>query len=186
MVPAMVMNLQPTLTGTTLTLRPMSPADWAALFAVAADPEIWAIHPAHDRWQEPVFRRFFEDGLASGGSMVAVDNASGAIIGHSRYDLARVEPGEIEVGWSFLVRNRWGGAANREVKGLLVAHALKSFDRVMFMVGETNLRSRRAMEKIGGILTTRQQISELAGQPVVHVIYQIDRAGFVAGPLAGY
>ena len=180
----MAHDLQPTLVGKTLTLRPLTPADWDALFAVAADPEIWAVHPAHDRWQAPVFRRFFADGLESGGAMVAVDNASGAIIGHSRYDLSRVEPGEIEIGWSFLARDRWGGATNREVKGLLVAHALKSFDRVLFMVGETNFRSRRAMEKIGGVLTDRQQITELAGQPVVHVIYAIDPAAFAAGPLA--
>ncbi len=179
----MAHDLQPTLTGETITMRPMVPADWDALFAVAADPEIWAVHPAHDRWQEPVFRRFFADGLASGGSMVAVDNASGRIIGHSRYDLERTEPGEIEIGWSFLTRDRWGGAANREVKGLLVAHALQSYDRVIFLVGDTNIRSRRAMEKIGGVLTARQHITELAGAPVVHVIYTIDRAGLATGPL---
>ena len=184
MTATMAPNLQPTLVGRTLTMRPMVPADWQPLFAVAADPEIWAAHPAHDRWQEPVFRQFFEDGLASRGSMVAVDNASGAIIGHSRYDLSRVEPGEIEIGWSFLARDRWGGAANREAKRLLIAHALESFDRVLFMVGETNIRSRRAMEKIGGILTDRQQVTHLAGHPVLHVIYRIDPVSFAAGPLA--
>lgn len=176
-------DLQPTLVGPTLSMRPMAPADWGALFAVAADREIWAVHPAHDRWQEPVFRRFFEEGLASGGSMVAVDNASGTIIGHSRFDRERAEAGEIEIGWSFLARAFWGGAANREMKRLMVAHSLKSFDRVIFLVGDTNFRSRRAMEKIGGMLTLREHHGEMAGRPVIHVIYTIDRIGFAAGPL---
>ena len=49
--------------------------------------------------------------------------------------------------------------------------------RVMFMIGETNVRSRRAVEKIGGRLTDRLHHAEMAGQPVTHVIYTIDRGG---------
>ncbi len=182
--PMIDFNLQPTLIGKHLTMRPLVPADWDALFAVAADPLIWAVHPAHDRWQEPVFRQFFADALASGGALVAVDNASGAIIGHSRYDFGRAEAGEIEIGWTFLARSRWGGMANREMKRLMLGHALQSVARVIFLIGDTNIRSRRAMEKIGGVLTPRVQHAELAGAPVVHVIYAIDRARFASGPLA--
>ena len=46
---------------------------WEALFAVASDPQIWAGHPASDRWQEPVFRNYFAAAMASGGALVAVD-----------------------------------------------------------------------------------------------------------------
>lgn len=178
------LNLQPTLVGSTITMRPLAAADWDALFAVAADPLIWAIHPAHDRWQEPVFRQFFAETLASGGALVAVDNASGAIMGHSRYDFARAEPGEIEIGWTFLARSVWGGPVNAEMKRLMLGHALQSVERVIFLIGDTNWRSRRAMEKIGGVRTPRTQHTTLAGSPVVHLIYAIDRAGFAAGPLA--
>ncbi len=176
--------LQPTLYNPAVTLRPLAAGDWPALFAAASDPLIWAGHPAHDRWQEPVFRAFFEDALASGGALVAIDPASGAIIGSSRYDRERAEPGEIEIGWTFLARSHWGGATNAAMKALMVGHALQTFDRVIFLVGDTNIRSRRAMEKIGGVLTTREHHAELAGGPVRHVIYSIDRAGFAAGPLA--
>jgi len=176
-------DLQPTLRGDRVALRPLAAADWDALFAIASDPLIWAGHPAHDRWQEPVFRRFFDDGLASGGGLVATDAASGAVIGFSRYDRARVEPGEIEIGWTFLSRDRWGGAVNADMKRLMIGHALTFFGRVMFLVGESNIRSRRAMEKIGGRLTDRVHDGVLAGQPVRHVIYAIDRKAFEAGPL---
>ena len=177
-------DLQPTLHGTRIALRPLAAADWEALFAVAADPLIWAVHPAHDRWQEPVFRRFFDEALASGGGLVATDPATAEVIGFSRYDRARVEPGEIEIGWTFLARSYWGGAANAEMKRLMIAHALKSFDRTVFLVGDTNVRSRRAMEKIGGRLTERTQDTELAGRTIRHVIYVVDHDDFAAGPLA--
>ncbi len=180
----MIPDLQPTLRGGVVALRPLAAADWVALFAVASDPLIWAIHPAHDRWQAPVFRRFFDEALASGGGLVATDAASGAVIGFSRYDRARVEPGEVEIGWTFLARGHWGGTANADMKRLMVGHALQFFNRAVFLVGETNLRSRRAMEKIGGQLTDRIHEAQMAGKTVRHVIYAIDGAAFSSGPLA--
>lgn len=165
---------QPTIVGASVSVSPLHPDDWAALFAVAADPLIWEVHPAHDRWQELVFRRFFADALASGGGLVIRDRASGAVIGSSRYDRTRVEPGEVEIGWTFLARAYWGGATNREVKTLMVAHALRSFDAAVFYVGEANIRSRRAMEKIGGVLLAGRTLDfDMAGVPTPHVVYAI-------------
>jgi hypothetical protein len=115
---------QPRLASDLVALRPLTAADFEALFAVASDPEIWALHPAHNRWQELVFRRFFDDALASGGALVAVDPATGAVIGSSRYDTGRADPGEVEIGWTFLARRYWGGAVNGAMKSLMIAHAL--------------------------------------------------------------
>lgn len=165
---------QPTLTGATVTLSPLREEDWDDLFAVAADPLIWEVHPAHDRWQEQVFRRFFADALASGGCLVVRDKASEAVIGSSRYDRSRVEPGEVEIGWTFLARAYWGGATNREVKTLMIDHALRSFEAAVFYVGAGNIRSRRAMEKIGGeLLADRTPVFDMAGGLTPHVVYAI-------------
>jgi RimJ/RimL family protein N-acetyltransferase len=179
------MNRQPTLEGERLLLRPLREDDWEALFAVASDPLIWEVHPAHDRWQEPVFRAYFDDALAQGGALAVIDKASGAIIGSSRlqnYDPA--DGGSVEIGWTFLARSHWGGRYNAEMKRLMLAHALREVERVMFRVGETNVRSRGAMEKIGGRLTDRIDITQLPAGPARHVIYEIDRAGFASGPLS--
>jgi RimJ/RimL family protein N-acetyltransferase len=181
----LAMDRQPTLEGERLLLRPLRPEDWDALYAVAADPLVWELHPASDRWREPVFRAFFDDALAQGGALVVVDKTSNSIAGSSRfqgYDPA--DGGSVEIGWTFLARSHWGGAYNGEMKRLMLGHALKSVARVYFRVGETNLRSRRAMEKIGGRLTGRTEQVESGGSLVTHVIYEIDRAGFAAGPLA--
>ncbi|MCA1661404.1 MAG: GNAT family N-acetyltransferase [Novosphingobium sp.] len=178
------MDRQPTLEGERLLLRPLREDDWAGLYAVASDPLVWELHPAHDRWREPMFRAFFAEALAQGGALAAIDKQSGAIVGSSRYwahDPA--EGGSVEIGWTVLARSHWGGSFNREMKRLMLAHALAAVERVWFRVGETNLRSRRAMEKIGGRLTDRTESIEMAGQPVLHLIYEIDRESFAAGPL---
>jgi N-acetyltransferase len=177
---------QPHLANADVQLRPLTAADWPTLFATASDRQIWAGHPAHDRWQEPVFRRLFDEGLASGGALVAIDPRSGTVIGSSRYDFDRAETDEVEIGWTFLARSHWGAATNAAMKALMVNHALKSVDRVIFLIGETNLRSGRAMEKIGGVLTDRHHDAMLNGAPVRHLIYAIDAVAFAAGPLARY
>jgi N-acetyltransferase len=179
------MDRQPVLEGDRLLLRPLAPDDWDDLYAVASDPLIWAVHPAHDRWQEPVFRAFFEDALAKGGALVVIDRDSGKIIGSSRYQgYEPAEGGSVEIGWTFLARSHWGGSHNRELKRLMLAHALDYVERANFIVGAENLRSRRAMEKIGGRLTPHQEFRILAGVEVPHVRFEITRDAFAAGPLS--
>lgn len=178
------MNRQPVLAGERLLLRPLEPADWDALYAVASDPLVWELHPANDRWKEDVFRAFFADALAQGGALVVIDRASGKIIGSSRMQAYNPDDGgSVEIGWTFLARSHWGGETNRETKRLMLGHALKFVERVDFRVGETNLRSRRAMEKIGGRLSDRSSMVDTATGPVLHVVYEITRESFAKGPL---
>lgn len=145
------------------------------MFAVAGDPLIWVVHPAHDRWREPVFRPYFEAGLASGGMLVVIDRATGAVIGSSRYDFGRAGPEEVEIGWTFLARSHWGGRYNGEMKRLMLDHAFRFVGRVIFMIGADNVRSCRAIERIGGTLTDRRYDAMMAGRPSPHVVYAIDR-----------
>lgn len=180
-----MLNRQPTLTGERLLLRPLRVDDWDGLFAVASDPLVWEVHPAQDRWQEPVFREFFADALAKGGALVAIEREGGAIVGSSRYQNYSEEAGgSVEIGWTFLARRLWGGSFNREMKLLMLRHALEPVERVHFIVGEDNARSRQAMTKIGGVLDDWTEVRQMAGGPVRHVRFTIDRAGFANGPLS--
>ncbi len=179
------MILQPTLEGPSLLLRPMLEEDREALFFVASDKEIWAIHPMHNRWQSPVFDAFFNDGIASGGALTVIEKANGNVIGSSRYGRDAASGNDIEIGWTYLARSHWGGASNAEIKHLMITYALKHFSTIFFMVGENNLRSRRAMEKIGGQLTHRTYQKVAAdGVPVTHVIYSINEKIFAESPIA--
>jgi RimJ/RimL family protein N-acetyltransferase len=144
-------DLQPHLEGELIELRPLRPEDWDDLFAVASDPFIWEQHPERDRYKEDVFKVFFREALECGGAFVIIDKKSQQIIGSTRFYDYDPEKSEIEIGWTFLARNYWGGRHNRELKQLMLAHAFKFVENVVFYVGQNNVRSQKATERVGGI-----------------------------------
>ena len=143
--------LQPCLKGDLLELRPLCAEDFRDLYAVAADPLIWDQHPSNDRYQEELFKVFFREALESHGALIAIDRKDGRAIGSSRFHGYDEEKSEIEIGWTFLARSHWGGTYNREMKQLMLRHAFRFVNSVIFLVGPHNFRSQRAVEKIGGI-----------------------------------
>jgi N-acetyltransferase len=147
----MSFDLQPHLKGELIELRPLTPEDWDDLSAVASDPLIWEQHPESDRYKEEVFKVFFQGALESGGAFVVIDPKTQQIIGSTRFHGYDSEKSEIEIGWTFLARKYWGGQHNREMKQLMLAHAFKFVENVVFFVGEKNIRSQKATEKIGAI-----------------------------------
>jgi len=166
--------LQPTLKGKLVELRPLCADDFEALFAVAQDPLIWEQHPASDRYKEEVFRNFFREAMECGGAFIVYDAADGQVIGSSRYFGYDEPRSEIEIGWTFLARSHWGGSYNREMKELMLRHALGFVNHVVLLVGPKNFRSRRAVEKIGGVeIGTR-----VDGNGKESVVYDIDAERF--------
>ena len=119
----MSFDLQPHLKGELIELRPLTPAEWQDLFAVASDPLIWEQHPESDRYKEDVFKIFFSEALESGGAFVIIDKKNEQIIGSTRFFGYDAEKSEIEIGWTFLARKYWGGHYNRELKQLMLDHA---------------------------------------------------------------
>jgi RimJ/RimL family protein N-acetyltransferase len=145
-------ELQPILRGDRLDLRPLTLADYEDLYRAASDPLIWEQHPEPDRWTRSVFQRYFDGAIESGGALAIVDRSKGRIIGSSRYCNLTPDGREIEIGYTFLERAYWGGSWNGELKKLMIDHALRFVERVVFVVGEKNWRSRKALEKIGAQL----------------------------------
>jgi RimJ/RimL family protein N-acetyltransferase len=152
---------QARLIGELIEVRPLAASDWEGLFAVASDPLIWELHPARDRYREEVFREFFQEALETGSAFVIIDRKTGRIIGSSRYylfDQQGFDPQEsaVEIGWTFLARAFWGGNYNGELKRLMLDHAFKFVERVVFVIGVTNFRSQKAVEKIGAVRVGRR------------------------------
>ena len=168
-------DFQPVLIGERIEIRPIRADDWDDMFAAAADPLIWDVHPVRQRYKEPFFREFFDSGLASRMAFAILDRRTGRIIGSSRYHDYQPELGELEIGWTFLARSHWGGSYNREIKQLMLAHAFQFVGTVIFMVGETNWRSQRAIEKIGGIKRPRLRERAYHGVSVAHIVYEITK-----------
>ena len=166
-------DLQPTLQGEHLELRPLRADDYAALFAVASDPLIWKQHPAKERCTEEGFREFFRKALDAGGALIAIDR-NGKVIGSSRFHGHDPAAGEVEIGWTFLARTHWGGVYNAEMKELMLRHAFRFVDRVVFLVAPENLRSQKAVEKIGGMRVGLRKNAE----GLDSVLYEITAAAF--------
>src|SRR5712692_10962974 len=143
----MSFELQPILKGELLELRPLRAEDFHDLYAVAADPLIWEQHPIKDRYKEEVFKEFFREALETGGALIAIDSEDGQVIGSSRFHGYDKEKSEIEIGWTFLARSHWGGIYNREMKRLMLQHAFRFVNGVIFLVGPQNVLSQRVRGK---------------------------------------
>ena len=180
----MTLDRQPRLETERLVLRPLAEEDREALYEIASDPAVWEQHPIHDRWRREVFDGFFAEGLASGGALAVVRKSDERIIGHSRYDGYDPEDGGVvEIGWTFLAPQFWGKGINAEMKRAMLAHAFEEVATVEFRVGDTNYRSRNALEAIGALRTDRYELERYQGKRVVHLVYEISRDGFAQGPL---
>ena len=144
------MNLQPTLENKLIQLRPLRESDFEDLYKAAKDPLIWEQHPSKDRYKREIYAEYFKDSLASEGALIVIDLLSNQIIGSSRFEPIPNIKNAIEIGWSFLSRDYWGGKYNQSVKKLMIEYALKTVENVIFYIGKENIRSQKAVEKIGG------------------------------------
>lgn len=169
----MKINLQPTLVGQRITLRPLRREDFSELYQAASDPGIWVTHPDSSRYKLDIFQeRFFEGAIASGGALAVIHHESGRVIGSSRYYKWHPDRQEIYIGYTFLEKIFWGSGVNREMKELMLKHVLNTANTVWFGVGEVNLRSRKAVEKLGATLSHKEE-RELDGRSYVQLYYQL-------------
>ncbi len=165
------MNLQPTLLGKLLTLRPLLDSDFEALYEAALDPLIWELHPERTRYQRDVFKRFFDAGMKSMGALLALDSQTNEVIGTSRYAGYNPTQSQVEIGYTFLKRSCWGKGHNTEMKKLMIDHAFESVNQVLFYIGENNYRSRKAVEKLGATFLQHTTRTPLEGSTYTSVVY---------------
>ncbi len=181
-------DIQPTLTGKRVLLRPLRDDDFEELYAVASDPEIWAMHPYRDHYKREVFGIFFDDAMASKGALAFIDQADGRLIGSSRFANYNAEANEIEIGWTFYAISHWRNGTNREVKALMLNHIFPHVRTAVFQIGAGNARSRTAVERLGAKLVGEYE-REYRGETQPYVRYELTvedaRSGALAGMLLG-
>ena len=170
MINTQMQSFQPTLRGKLVQLRPLKDFDHDALFIVASDPLIWEVHPVPDRYKPEGFKKYFDFIINTGGAL-AVEDLKGNLIGSSSFYGLNPQASEIIIGYTFLARKYWGGKYNKDLKSLMLNHAFQFVDTAIFEIGEQNIRSRRAIEKIGGQFL-RSKIKE--NKP--YVVYQIRKS----------
>lgn len=172
-------DLQPVLKGRRVWLRPLTADDFAACHRAAADPATWAAHPDRLRYREEVFRaRLFDSALASGSALVILDTQDNQIIGATRYYDWDPVHREIAIGYSYLAPAYWGTGANSEVKQLMLDHVFRWALVVWFHVAQDNLRSSRAVEKLGAY-PVRKEHRQLDDRPFVQTYYRLTRCSWM-------
>ena len=159
------MNLQPThLKNEHVWLEPLKQGHFEELYLVASDPLIWEQHPNPDRYKLDAFTNYFKGAMESGGAFIIRDASSGIALGSSRYCAYNEANKEIQIGYTFFARSCWGKSINKVVKALMLSHAFNFVDKVAFYVGANNIRSQKAMERIGGI-KVREEVVAYFGEP---------------------
>lgn len=171
-------DLQPHLEDDLIVLQPLKEQDFEALYAAASDPLVWEQHPVKERYKRDVFmENFFQSAIESKGAFLVLEKKTGAVMGSSRYYNHHAQESDIEIGWTFLARPYWGGRYNQAMKALMMQHAFKYVDNIIFRIGENNMRSRKACEKIGGVLINPADNPHLEWSPnnVIYKIIKVDK-----------
>lgn len=171
----MKFDLQPTLVDELVRLIPLKEEDFEVLYQAASDPLIWEQHPEKDRFQLNIFVKFFKGAIESKGAFLVIDNKTGEVIGSSRYYDYDEKNKSIAIGYTFLIRKYWGTDYNRAMKTLMLNHAFKFVEIVVFHIGEKNIRSQRAIEKLGATMVNKIKRKLTNDDKEPRLVYEIKR-----------
>ena len=149
------MQIEPSLTGPRIVLRPLAATDARALVAAAADGELWSLPftvvPSAATVDAYIGAAL--QGHAAGSVMpfVIVLRETGQVIGCTRFwKIDRINR-KLEIGHTWLAASWQKTFANTEAKFLLLRQAFDEMGcvRVQFTTDETNVASRAAILRLG-------------------------------------
>lgn len=144
----------PTLQGEHVRLEPLTLEHVSALQAAAADGELWKLWytsvPTFEKTQAYVETALAE--RAAGVSLpFAVRDASGTVVGSTRYGRIERAHRRVEIGWTWYARRVQRTALNTKAKLLLLTHAFETMDAIcmQFLANWFNFTSRAAIARLG-------------------------------------
>lgn len=172
---------QPTLEDHSVRLQPLQEDDFEALYAVASDPLIWEQHPNKNRYQRDVFKTYFEGAMQSGGALLALDKKTSEVIGCSRFYDFNPENKLIFIGYTFIARRCWGKGYNLSMKELMMNHAFQFVDTILFHIGANNIRSQKAIDRIGAVKQRELAVAYHGEPEKLNFEYAIDKIRWSTG-----
>lgn len=171
-------SLQKILENEIIKLVPLKESDFETLYQVASDPLIWEQHPNKNRWKRDVFQNFFEGAITSKGAFLIYDRQTNEVIGCTRFYDYKAEQKEIAIGYTFFARSHWGGKFNPSTKKLMMDYAFRFVDSVLFHIGAVNVRSQKAIERIGATKIAEEEIAYYGEESKLNFIYRIEKASW--------
>ena len=148
------------LKGAHIYLETLTPQHIPAIKELARDERLWEftktllVNETFDEQFETYIAAALDDrNTGAQHSFVIRDTPSGKILGMTRF--YRIEPSHkrLSIGYTWYKPEVWGSVHNKECKLLLMQYAFEilGYQRVEFEVAHQNLRSQKAVKKIGGV-----------------------------------
>jgi N-acetyltransferase len=156
-----------------LKLIPLHENDFEELYQIASDPLVWEQHPNKTRYQKDVFKNYFEGAMQSKGAFIIKKTDSNETVGCTRFYDFNLEDNSIIIGYTFIGRQFWGKDYNKTIKKLMLDYAFEYVNKVYFHIGAFNIRSQKAIEKIGATKIDEFEVKYYAEEPKLNYIYQI-------------
>jgi len=172
-------ELQPTLENEVVKIQPLKQSDFDLLYKIAADPLIWEQHPNKDRYKREVFQTFFKGAIESKGAFLVLNKQTGKPIGSSRFYGFDESAKSVAIGYTFLAKDHWGTTYNRALKTLMLNHAFRFVDIVVFHIGAVNVRSQKAIEKLGAEKVGEAEMEYYGEGKKLNFIYQVYKSAWV-------
>lgn len=172
----MYFNQQPNdLKNEKLQLIPLDEFDFDKLFKVAADPKIWEQHPNPNRYKRENFTTYFKGALESKGAFLILDSKTNEVLGSSRYYNYNETDNSILIGYTFIGTKFWGKGYNKALKKLMLDYAFQFVDKVYFHIGACNIRSQKAIEKIGAVKIDEFEVEYYGEESKLNFVYIINK-----------
>lgn len=172
----MIFDLQPrALKNELVKLIPLKTEDFEILYKVASDPLIWEQHPNKNRYQKDAFEIYFTGAIESGGAFLVFDDKTDELIGSSRFYEYNSANKSAAIGYTFLSRDHWGSTYNTALKSVMLNHAFKFVDTVIFHIGSNNIRSQKAIEKLGAKKIGEIEMEYSGEEQQLNYVYQITK-----------
>ncbi|WP_419494473.1 GNAT family N-acetyltransferase [Chryseobacterium bernardetii] len=150
--------LHPTiLEGTHVELIPLEKEHFEELYAAAADKDLWTLIPT-DGSDKAIFYKNYKLALSERDNgnqypFVIRHKETQKLIGSTRFFEIYPSDKKLEIGWTWITKEFWRSVVNLECKLLLLTYCFEVLktNRVQLKTKDDNLRSRKAIEKIGGV-----------------------------------
>ncbi|MBP8158017.1 MAG: GNAT family N-acetyltransferase [Flavobacterium sp.] len=164
-----------TLKNELIELIPLEETDFEALYAVASDPLVWEQHPNKLRYQREVFQNYFEGAMLSKGAFLIRDTKTNEVVGCSRFYDYDEKENSILIGYTFIGRKFWGNGYNKALKKIMLDYAFEHVNKVYFHIGSFNLRSQKAIEKIGAVKVDEFEVEYYGEESKLNFVYLITK-----------
>jgi len=139
-------------------LSPLTLGNYENLIEVASQEKLVQYSPS-DIYTPKTLKNYVEKALHQKQEKTSIpfvifDKKKQQFAGSTRYMNINLNYKTLEIGATWIGHEFQGTGLNSQVKHLMINHAFDTmkFEKIEFRIDERNMRSRKAVEKLGGIL----------------------------------